>query len=126
MRREIRLASILALTAGATAFAARSPEAPAPPSFGETMEVNVVNVDVYATDKSGNRVTDLRKGDFQVFEDGKPVEITNFETAAAGRPAAGKAETPPAPAPSTAAAGSPGDAWNLVILFDTFNLSPSN
>ncbi len=124
MRSEIRLAAILALTAVASAFAAKPPATPPPPSFGETVEVNVVNVDVYATDKSGNRVMDLRKGDFQVFEDGKPVEITNFEMATAGRPSSGKAEKPPSPSPSVAASP-PGDAWNLVILFDTFNLGPS-
>jgi VWFA-related protein len=130
MRSEIRLASILALAAGAAAFAAfaaKPPAAPAPPSFGETVEVNVVNVDVYATDKSGNRVTDLRKGDFQVFEDGKPVAITNFELVEGLRQEA--AAPPPASDPSagpSATPGSPEDAWNLVVLFDDFNLSPAS
>src|SRR5262245_56792694 len=116
MRREIRLTSILALGACAAALAARPPAAPPPPSFGETVEVNVVNVDVYAADKSGNRVRDLRKGDFQVFEDGKAVEISNFELVEGLRqePAA-----PPASAPGASAApASPEDVWNLVILFD--------
>ena len=96
MKSEIRLALLLTLTAGAAAFAARPPAKPASPSFGETVEVNVVNVDVYATDKSGNQVTDLRKGDFQVFEDGKPVDISNFELIEGLRQ-----EAPPAGAPST-------------------------
>ena len=38
----------------------------------------VVNVDVYVTDAKGNRVTDLTAADFEVLEDGRPVEITNF------------------------------------------------
>ncbi|HEY9420962.1 MAG TPA: hypothetical protein VIW92_06090, partial [Thermoanaerobaculia bacterium] len=37
---------------------------PKPPSFGESVEVNVVNVDVYVSDKNGNLLTDLQKSDF--------------------------------------------------------------
>ncbi|MBZ0113797.1 MAG: hypothetical protein K8J08_15135, partial [Thermoanaerobaculia bacterium] len=47
------------------------------PFFNEVMEVDVVNVDVFVTDK-GNPVLDLTESDFEVFEDGKPVVITNF------------------------------------------------
>ncbi|HSN87621.1 MAG TPA: hypothetical protein VL025_12730, partial [Thermoanaerobaculia bacterium] len=70
----------------------------AQPGFGEVVEVNVVNVDVYVTGKDGKPVAGLGKGDFEVFEDGKRVEITNFEAVdrAAGTPAAG---SPPTPAP---------------------------
>src|SRR5262245_8392016 len=102
----------LTLAAGA-AFAAKPPTAPAPGSFGETVDVNVVNVDVYATDKSGNRVTDLRKGDFQVFEDGKPVEITNF------------AEFKAQQAGESTAARAADEGWSLVVFLDTFHLHPS-
>jgi VWFA-related protein len=108
----------------AAAFAAKPQAAPAPPSFGETVEVNLVNVDVYATDKSGNRVTDLRKGDFQVFEDGKPVEISNFELVEGLRQ--GVERAPAGSSSSGPAAGFPEDIWNLVILFDDFNLSPAS
>jgi len=114
---KLRFFVILLLLASAYALAAKPPAATAPPTFGAAVEVNVVNVDVYATDKSGNRMTDLRQGDFQVFEDGKPVEISNFE-AVNGRPAA-----PASPAP---AASSSEDAWNLVVFFDNFNLHPSS
>jgi VWFA-related protein len=119
--------TIAAGVAGAAAFAAKPPATPAPPSFGETVEVNVVNVDVYATDKSGNRVTDLQKGDFQVLEDGKPVEITNFEAVKNPRARTGEAAPPPASAPAPLpAAASPEDAWNLVVLFDNFNVEPTS
>src|ERR1700686_4881960 len=47
-------------------------------SFGAVMDVNVVNVDVYATDKNGKRVNDLRQGDFEPLEAGKPVSLSNF------------------------------------------------
>ncbi len=45
---------------------------------GERIDVDVVNVDVYVSDKKGNPVTDLAQGDFQVFEDEKKVKLTNF------------------------------------------------
>ncbi len=114
---KLRLFVILLLLASAYALADKPPAAQAPPSFGEAVDVNVVNIDIYATDKSGNRVTDLRKGDFQLFEDGKPVEISNFE-AVNGRP--------PAAATPSPAAGSNEDAWNLVVFFDNFNLNPGS
>ena len=122
MSTRIRLGCLLMLATGASAFAAKPPLPPPPPSFGETVEVNVVNVDVYATDKSGQRVTDLKKGDFQLLEDGKQVSITNFE-AVAGRPARLEAPSPSAPSP---AAASPDDTWNLIVMFDDFNLEPNS
>src|SRR3954454_11839011 len=48
--------SSLLLVAWTPALAAAPP---ATPSFGESVEVNVVNVDVYAVDKGGRRVTGL-------------------------------------------------------------------
>ncbi len=40
--------------------------------------VNLVQMDVVVTDKRGRQVTDLRAEDFQVFEDGRAQQITNF------------------------------------------------
>jgi VWFA-related protein len=126
---ELRLFLALLLLAGAT-FAAKPPATPPAPAFGEVVEVNVVNVDVYAVDKAGNRVTDLKQGDFQVFEDGKPVAISNFAVVESGR--SQPVPTPP-PAPGTPppAAGLPPtslpeDAWNLVVFLDNFNIAPAN
>jgi VWFA-related protein len=113
MRLQLSLLPLLLLP-GAAAFAAKPPAA-APPSFGEAVEVNLVNVDVYATDKSGNRVTDLKRGDFQVFEDGKPVEITHFATVEGGIDTS---------APGSSAASAPEDVWNLVVFVDNFHLNP--
>ncbi|HEY4575061.1 MAG TPA: hypothetical protein VIJ26_13880, partial [Thermoanaerobaculia bacterium] len=48
-------------------------ESPAGESFKESIEVSVVNLDVYVTDKKGQPITGLKKDDFQVFEDGNPV-----------------------------------------------------
>ncbi|MEO8198296.1 MAG: hypothetical protein ABI689_16375, partial [Thermoanaerobaculia bacterium] len=45
------------------------------PSFGERVDVEVVNVDVVVTDRSGARITDLLREDFRIEVDGKPVPI---------------------------------------------------
>jgi VWFA-related protein len=54
-------------------------------TFTDEIEVSLVNLEVVVTDKKGKSVSGLRREDFQVLEDGKPVEITNFyaETGAA-------------------------------------------
>ena len=48
------------------------------PELRETLEVSIVNVDVFVTDASGNRVEGLTRDDFEIFENGKPQEISNF------------------------------------------------
>src|SRR5882757_6026114 len=44
-----------------------------------TSETNLVIIDVYARDKSGKIVTNLKKEDFTLTEDGKPQVISVFE-----------------------------------------------
>lgn len=125
----MRLAHAFALLAvcAPAAFAA-SPATPQ--GFGEVVEVNVVNVEVYVTDGDGNRVTGLRKEDFEILEDGKPVEITNFTAVARPvptlpGPASPGATAPPAPA-AAAPEATPEDWLNLVVLVDNLHLRPEN
>lgn len=51
---------------------------PAATVYGESIDVQVVNLEVFVTDKSGQRVTGLTREDFQVLEDGRPAEVSNF------------------------------------------------
>jgi VWFA-related protein len=44
----------------------------------ETIEVQVTSIDVVVTDAKGNRIKGLTRADFEILEDGKPREITNF------------------------------------------------
>jgi len=44
-----------------------------------TSSTNLVVVDVYAHDKSGKPVTNLKKEDFTIFENGKPQAVSVFE-----------------------------------------------
>jgi VWFA-related protein len=95
--------------------------------FGEAVDVNVVNVDVYVTDKSGRPVTGLRKEDFELREDGKRVEITNFEAlAGASRPAPPATATPQPEEPAPASPAPAPDPLHLVVYVDNFNIEPAH
>ena len=48
------------------------------PPEGETIDVSIVNVDVFVTDKKGQRVTGLTPDDFEIRENGLVQPITNF------------------------------------------------
>ncbi len=77
MNRPAAPAALFLLFCSANGAAQAQPE-PAPETFGETIDVRVVNVDVWVTDRDGNPVTGLTAGDFEVREDGRPVELSNF------------------------------------------------
>ncbi len=55
--------------------------------FFDTVQVNLISVEVFVTDHAGKQVTGLRREDFEVFEDGHPVKITNFFAAEPSVPA---------------------------------------
>jgi VWFA-related protein len=124
---------LLALGLTFPEWSSRALAAPPPAqqeSFGEAVDVNVVNVDVYVTDKKGQPVTGLRKEDLELFEDGKRVEITNFEavaqraapTVAAPASPQGSAEpAPAAPAPAPAP-----DPLHMVVFVDNLNIQAAH
>src|SRR6185295_8621358 len=94
---------------------------PAPEeSFAEAIDVSVVNLDVFVTDRKGQPLSGLTREDFEIYEDGKPVEITNFyaESGVAVVPARdasgpGTAQAPPARPPE--------QQLRLVIFVDDAN-----
>ena len=55
----------------------RDPRQAPQPTF--RVQVELVQVDVIATDPQGRFVDDLQKADFEVLEDGKPQEVATFE-----------------------------------------------
>ncbi len=65
-------ATVLSL-AGAAALPAQ-PTA----SFVDTVDVQVVEVDVVVTDRKGRPVKGLSREDFELYVDGQPVDVTNF------------------------------------------------
>ncbi|HVR96568.1 MAG TPA: VWA domain-containing protein [Thermoanaerobaculia bacterium] len=100
--------------------------------FIDTVNVSVVNVDVYVTDKKGNRINDLKQGDFEIYEDNRPMAVTNFYAVKDGKAVA------TADAPETAPEGAtpiaaldqvavPEDQkLSLVVYIDNFNIRPFN
>jgi VWFA-related protein len=111
---------------------AKPAAAPADENFVESVTVNVINVDVYVSDKNG-KVNGLKREDFELFEDGRPMAITNFLAVAGGKNVGG-------PEPEPAAAAEPGapklpEGYNqsqvpedqrlhLVVYIDNYNLKP--
>src|SRR5689334_8131120 len=106
------------LLATALAFGLLAPtfaQQPAPrPQADDEEEVvrittNLVQVDAVVTDRDGRHVTDLRPEDFEISEDGKAREISNFAYVnLEPRTPAGEADAPRekaavAPAPSARA-----------------------
>jgi VWFA-related protein len=67
-----------------SARAQNPPSGPAAPTFRESVEVRVMDLDVSVTDSKGNPITDLTKDDFHVSVDGKPIPIDYFARVAEG------------------------------------------
>ncbi len=96
-------------------------------TFFDTLEIEVVNVDVIVVGPDGEPVRNLGRDDFELTEDGKPVEITNFyavdeEPAEAAPEAAAPEETtvqvqPPHPADQN---------LHLAVFVDGTTLEPIN
>ena len=63
---------------------AQAPPASAPPTFRESVEIRVMDLDVSATDSKGNPVADLTREEFRVTVDGKVVPIDYFTRVAEG------------------------------------------
>ncbi|HYG64069.1 MAG TPA: VWA domain-containing protein [Thermoanaerobaculia bacterium] len=96
---------------------------PQPSLFGEQIEVRVVNVEVVATDRQGNRVADLKPSDFRLTVDGKPVQIEYFSEVRGGQaiaPTGGEAAQ--IAGLPTLAPGEPVGTSYLVFIDDFFTL----
>lgn len=141
----LRLTLVGALLCPAGFAAAQEAEAsdPAPAEgeagdlFLDTVDVNVVNVDVYVTDNEGNPVTGLGLDDFEVYEDGRRMTISNFyaiEDRAVVDDGSGEA-----PAPEAAPEDVPRQVveaereavpeeqrLSLVVYVDNLNIRPHN
>ncbi|HYG61811.1 MAG TPA: VWA domain-containing protein, partial [Thermoanaerobaculia bacterium] len=119
---SLLLATILILPPAAPSQTTAPPAGPAAAeSFSDTFDVNVVNVEVFVTDQHGQRVSGLTRDDFQILEDGKPVEITNFYAADVTVAAPGpdqESQGPAAPVPMPEE-----QRLQLGVFVDTSNLS---
>jgi VWFA-related protein len=117
-----RLLCALTLLLSATAFAQN--ETP-PMQFGEEIEVRVIDIDVVVTDRQGNPRMDLTRDDFELYEDGKRVDIAYFSRIVDGR----LMDMPPMES-TTTAAGTPAPALprtplTWVVFIDHTYLPPA-
>jgi VWFA-related protein len=95
LRHLVLILSAALLPAFATAQ--QTPPSEPPSIYGDVIDVRVVNVEVVVTDRAGNRVTDLKPGDFRLKVDGKEVPVEYFTEVRSGSAVAPAAETGAAP-----------------------------
>lgn len=108
-------------------------EGPPEGVFIDTVDVSIVNVEVYVTDKNGTRVAGLTRDDFELRLDRKPVAITNFYAVENGKARSGEgielAAEPAAepgidPLTREAPTVPEEQRLHLVVYIDNFNLHP--
>ena len=107
---------------------------PSPTDFMEAVDVEIVNIDVWVTDRDGQPVEGLTKDDFVVYRNGDAVPIANFYALAGGRPVGEALPTQiaeqPAPEPleleriDSAANVAPEHQLWLIVFIDNFNIAP--
>lgn len=110
-RRRLTLASALAVAAGGVAFAHQQPVFRSATQF--------VAVDVVVTGKDDLPVTDLKREDFEITENGRPQRISEFSYVSI--PVAHRAidaDAPPPPPPSDVATnGESARASRAIVVF---------
>ncbi len=144
MRRRKNPYRIALLLAAAFTTAAESQEAPAteqqPDQVAarqdrvvfDTIDVQVVNLEVFVTDKKGNRITDLGKDDFEIYEDRRLMPITNFYAVASRRDRTARdlplleVEEPEVETPAPERTTPPDQRLRVVVFIDNDNINPLN
>jgi len=82
--------TLVALTAG---LSAQTPQTPAPPTATPTaqekptfkVQVDLVTSDIIVRDEKGNFIPDLKKDEFEIYEDGIKQDITSMTVVTGGR-----------------------------------------
>lgn len=125
------IAALLAvLTSLPVAAQSRNQQEPELPRLVENIDVRIINVDVVVTDRKGNPISNLKKEDFELFENGVPKVITNFYEVAGGKPKGEVVEQPAVPEAVTPAPkkDDTNDKLKRRVIFyvDNLSLAPFN
>ena len=122
-RTPTPVATLIVAIAGAGALTAQSEQ-----PFVDSVDVRVVEVDVVVMDKKGRPVKGLARDDFELYVDGRPVEVTNFfESAIYVEERTGRRNKERAVLRSEATPGSTDEGPLTVVFYlDDPNLFPSH
>ena len=90
------------------------------PGIGATIDVSIVNVDVFVTDRAGNRVRGLTRDDFEIYENGVKQPITNFAEYASEPAAVDAAAAPEQAKPQTV----PPQQRTIIVFIERFHVPP--
>jgi VWFA-related protein len=95
--------------------------------FFDTVDVDLINVEVFVTDRKGNAVTGLKPEDFLVTVDNQPVTISNFYSEVLGRPVRDDSGQPLEGMEHESFDAAPLEQrLHLFIFVDNANIRPSN
>ena len=118
------------------ALAAQVPDQAQPPAappaaspaakFGEEVEVTEVFLDVLALDRHGRTVPGLTKDDFEITEDGRPVEVTSVDYYTTRYEDLGRAAAPRAREGAQAAPASVPSSRYFILFFHDQSGAVSN
>lgn len=95
-------------------------------TFYHRVDVEIVNVEVFVSDKQGKPVTGLTREDFQLYIDDQPTPIKNFSTSGFDGAVPGSEEEIAASAGKMASGSSAQERLHLVIFIDTANMLARN
>jgi VWFA-related protein len=95
----------------------------------ETVNVRIVNVEVFVTDPQGRPVVGLDADDFRLLVAGKEVPISNFYAEVGGEPTSigrSRRAAVPAEAPLSPPAAASEQAMSVLVYVDNDNIRPVN
>ncbi len=93
------------------------------------IETDLVQIDVVVTDKQGKLARDLKRADFELYDDGKKQEITHFAVGTSAQPARWLTVEKKRLAGDSSADSTPVEiraGRYIVIAVDDFHLAPEN
>ena len=94
------------------------------------IDTELVQIDIVVSDKQGKLISDLKREDFQILEDGKPQTISHFSVGTSGRQAMWLRPELRAAGNDKRSAPMPQVAFNagryLVLAVDDVHLAPGN
>jgi VWFA-related protein len=124
MHTRVRAICVIAVIAAVVLVAVPLAQQPAP-AVTFQVEVNFVDIDAVVTDERGNFVAGLGKDDFELFEDGKPQQISTFSLVDIPLPSPGARPATAVPAVSDVKSNAQPISGRLyVIVMDDLNVAP--